>query len=151
MSSKNHPVFSTLMNRFIQKILIMDRNEKLCYGVTLSQAYTIGAVYSHETLTMNELSQEMGLAVSTLTRIIDVLVRDNIICREQSATDRRKVMVKLTEKGNELAENLKGCGEQFWQRIFAQLPDTKKKEINEDLILLLRAIEKAESTCCPKN
>ena len=93
----------------------------------------------------------MGLAVSTLTRIIDVLVRKEVITRRSSAQDRRKVCVELTEKGKDLAEKLNRCGEQFWQKIFSEIPEKKKAEIAENLKLLVSSLEKAEQTCCQKN
>ena len=138
------------MSRLVHRIMIMDRSEKLCYGVTLSQAYTIGALQKNSMLTMNELSQELGLAMSTLTRIIDVLVKNEIVMRQQSTQDRRKVCVELTDKGKDLAEKLKVCGEKFWQKIIDEIPREKMDEIANNLQILLNALEKAEQTCFPK-
>jgi len=150
--NKNHyQQFTATMIRFIKKIMAMDRAEKLCYGVTLSQAYTIGTIHEKEKLTMNELSQEMGLAISTLTRITDVLVRDDIVCRNQSVKDRRKVLVCLTDKGKELAEKLDKCGAQFWANIINGVPKEKREEVVENLRLLLNALEGADQACCHKN
>lgn len=140
--------FTLTMSRFFQKIMILDRAEKLCQGVTLSQAYAIGTIQRREILTMNELSQELGLAISTLTRIIDVMVRNEIVCRYHSEQDRRKVNICLTEKGKQLAANLEICGQKFWSKIFDQIPDEKKKEVTDNLNLLLKAIEGVEQVCC---
>ena len=100
---------------------------------------------------MKELSQAVGLAISTLTRILDVLVRDKIVCRYQSQQDRRKVNICLTKKGKALAEKLNECGEKFWSKIFEAIPPQKKQEITDNLSLLLHAIEGAEKACCTKN
>jgi len=139
------------MSLCIQKIIALDRAEKVCYGVTISQAYTIGAIHKNEIISMKELSQQLGLAISTLTRIVDVLVRDDIVCRNQSQLDRRKVNICLTEKGKELAEKLKECGEKFWSKILEAISDEKKQEITDNLSLLLKAIEGAEKVCYTKN
>ena len=151
MANKQVESFSAIMSQCIQKIIALDRAEKVCYGVTISQAYAIGAIHKSEIITMKELSQELGLAISTLTRIIDVLVRDEIVCRNQSDLDRRKVNICLTEKGKYLAEKLRDCGEKFWEKIFEAIPNEKKKEITDNLNLLLKAIEGAEKVCCKKN
>ena len=142
--------FSSIMSLCIQKIIALDRAEKVCYGVTISQAYTIGAIHKRELITMKELSQELGLAISTLTRILDVLVRDDIVCRYQSQQDRRKVNICLTDKGKDLARKLEECGEKFWSKIFEAIPNKKKQEITDNLSLLLKAIEGAEKVCCTK-
>ncbi|MBC8185831.1 winged helix-turn-helix transcriptional regulator [candidate division KSB1 bacterium] len=151
MADKQIQSFSAIMSQCIQKIIALDRAEKVCYGVTISQAYTIGAIHKSEIITMKELSQQLGLAISTLTRIVDVLVRDDIVCRNQSQQDRRKVNICLTEKGKDLAEQLKECGEKFWAKILEAIPDKKKQEITDNLNLLLKAIEGAEKVCCTKS
>jgi DNA-binding MarR family transcriptional regulator len=150
MNGKSDLKLSILMNRFMQKIMMLDRQEKMCQGVTLSQHYVIDTLHRKKVLTMNELSQELGLAVRTLTRIIDVLVRDEIVSRNHSAQDRRKVCIELTEKGKKLAENLKTCAEYFWNAVLKTIPDEKKKAIAEDLKILLSALEQAGDTHCPR-
>jgi MarR family transcriptional regulator, organic hydroperoxide resistance regulator len=140
--------FTNLMNSVIQKVMILDRAEKVCFNVTLTQAYTIGVIRDRGMLTMSELSQELGLAVSTLTRIHDVLVRDGIVCRYHDEQDRRKVNICLTEKGKELAQKLEACSEQFWSKILTAIPEDKKDEMTEILKLILNALEEMNQTCC---
>jgi DNA-binding MarR family transcriptional regulator len=151
MSENLNLQFIEIMSRFVQKIMAMDRAEKYCYGVTLSQAYVTATVQRRKILSMNELSQELGLAISTLTRIVDVLVRDDIVCRNPSEEDRRKVCICLTEKGKELAGKLQACSEQFWSKIYSMIPAKKQVLVTENLDILLQAIEGAEKNCCTKS
>ena len=150
MTKKLNIQLAILMGRFIRKIITLDRNEKACHGVTLSQHHLIDVLYRKDTLTMNELSRELNLAVSTTTRIADILVRDGIITRYPSEQDRRKVCVTLTDKGLEVAEGLKECTERFWTKILTSIPDNKKKEISQNIKLLLNAMDEAEGVCCEK-
>jgi DNA-binding MarR family transcriptional regulator len=138
------------MNRFMRQVMMMERQEKLCWGVTLSQHYVIDALYRKHVLTMNSLSEEVGLAVSTLTRVVDVLVRDDVIARKHSEEDRRKVCIELTGKGKKLAENLRDCAERFWGAVLEELPDAQKKAIAENLRMLLTAMDKIGDAHCPK-
>jgi DNA-binding MarR family transcriptional regulator len=150
MDKQLYQKFTLRMNRFFQKVMILERAEKFCYGVTLSQAYAIGFIAKNGQLTMNELSQELGLALSTLTRIVDVLVRDQIVARRQSEHDRRKVLVELTPAGNELAEKLNECTEKFWKRIFDKIPERDQEPVTEHLKMLLHLLEESENRCCSK-
>ncbi len=143
--------FVEIMSRFVQKIMAIDRAEKYCYGVTLSQAYLIDLLHRKNILSMNELSQEMGLATSTLTRVVDVLVRDEIVCRNASEQDRRKVCTCLTDKGKDLAKKLQACSEQFWSKIFFALPDEIKRQVPGNLAAILQVIEDESQSCCSKN
>ena len=65
---------SLLLAKLIHRISVLDRDEKACQGITLSQHYTLDALYRKREMTMKELSQELSLAISTLTRIVDILV-----------------------------------------------------------------------------
>lgn len=150
MNTRSDRKLSVVMNRFMRQVMMMERQEKLCWGVTLSQHYVIDALYRRQVLTMNALSKEVGLAVSTLTRVVDVLVRDDVIARKHSEEDRRKVYIELTNKGRELAENLRACAERFWGAVLEELPNTQKKAIAENLRMLLTAMDKVDDTHCPK-
>ena len=148
MTQKSDLQLSIVMSRFIQKIITLDRNEKACHGVTLSQHYMIDALYRKNILTMNELSKELNLAMSTSTRITDILVRDGIVSRQPSEIDRRKVCVTLTEKGREIAEKLNACTQQFWANILNVIPEEKKKQISANMKMLLKALDAAQGSCC---
>jgi len=52
--------------------------------------------------TMGELSMELGVPLSTATRIIDALVNVNFIERINDANDRRVVRVQMTKVGQEM-------------------------------------------------
>ena len=151
MKDKSKAEFIEIMAQLVQKIMAMDRAEKYCYGVTLSQAYVIDVVQRNNLLSMNELSRELGLAISTLTRIIDVLVRDEIVCRAASELDRRKVCICLTAMGKDLAEKLHSCTEHFWSKIFNLIPNERREQITENLDWLFQAIEGAEANSCSRN
>jgi DNA-binding MarR family transcriptional regulator len=51
---------------------------------------------------MSELADNIMLAVSTLTGIVDNLVNKKLVRRERSEEDRRIVRVKLTPKGKDV-------------------------------------------------
>ena len=97
---------------------------------------------------MQGLSNELGLAISTLTRIVDILVRDEFIHRYSNDQDRRKVYLELTEKGKEMAKKLKDCSEEFWYAIYNRIPNNKKTRIIEDLEILYNILEEMEKKCC---
>lgn len=147
MTSHIDKQLTIVMGRLIQKIMHLDRNEKACHGVTLSQHQALAAIYRSGHLTMNELSREMHLAVSTVTRIVDILVRDGIVSRKASETDRRKVLIELTEKGTEITASLNQCTEYFWEQVVSSIPAEKKREIVGNLKLLTEALDCTEGTC----
>jgi DNA-binding MarR family transcriptional regulator len=141
-------VFSQLVGQIIRKLNILNRDQKVCYGLTLPQCYTIETLGQKELLPMNELSRLQGVTVSTMTRVVDVLVRDEIVERVDSPGDRRKVCIRLTDKGKELAVALKTCTETYADRILENIPEEKQNQVIESLQLLGDAIVKVDNKCC---
>jgi DNA-binding MarR family transcriptional regulator len=56
--------------------------------------------------TMGELSTELGIPLSTATRIVDGLVGANFIERIPDESDRRVVRVRMTETGREIYQSV---------------------------------------------
>jgi DNA-binding MarR family transcriptional regulator len=52
-------------------------------------------------LRMTDLSAQTSLTTSGVTRVIDRLNRDGLVCREACPTDRRSSYAVITEKGSE--------------------------------------------------
>ena len=50
-------------------------------------------------LPMHEIAAGVGASSATVTRMIDRLVKDGLVCREYSTRDRRVVYAVLTDKG----------------------------------------------------
>ena len=147
MTNKRHRIFAVHMGRLIQKIMAIDRSNKLHFGVTLTQAYVIGTLNVKKSMSMNELSQELGVAISTLTRIVDVLVRNKWVSRNPSDQDRRKVCVQLTETGKILARKLNIYTEKFWTNVLQSIPDKELNALFDNIKLLNNALDQSTSQC----
>lgn len=57
-------------------------------------------------LHQNELAAKMLKSNANLTFVIDNLVKQGLVCRERDDTDRRFVVVRLTEAGAELIQDV---------------------------------------------
>jgi len=72
-------------------------------GITPCQVNALLVVFMHDDLTMGELSNEIYLAESASTRLVDRLVKMNLVKRKGDDKDRRVVRVYLTSYGRQLA------------------------------------------------
>ena len=66
--------------------------------LTTTELHVIEAI-GEESLTMNELSEKLGITMGTATVAINKLSEKLFIERERSEEDRRKVYVRLSNKG----------------------------------------------------
>jgi MarR family transcriptional regulator, organic hydroperoxide resistance regulator len=131
-------VLSALSLSFIQ----MERSGKCCHGVTLSQCHTLSILLKRGGLIMNELSKQMGLTKSTMTRIVNNLVRDGWVEQAREQRDRRLVSVRLTQKGKEMAETLNLSSRDCIERILKHIPQEKVGQVVESLKWIVQSIEK---------
>ena len=137
-------ILSSLSLAFIQ----MERSGKCCQGVTLSQCHTLDVLSKNRDLTMNELSRQMGLAKSTMTRIVNTMVRRGWLERKRDQRDKRWVSVRLTAEGRKMSENVTRSSREYVRRILKHLPAEKIPQLVESLNLVVRSVEKDAQCVC---
>lgn len=93
---------------------------------------------SENPLTMSELSAELNVPMSTATRIVDWLVRGNMVERVNDPKDRRVVRVGMSKSGRELYETAMAYTK---QRIARLLKDFTMEEQTQLLNLMNKLFE----------
>ena len=69
-------------------------------GLSLAQAVLLRPLMDGGACGVGELADAAGIASPTATRTLDGLVRDGYITRRPSQSDRRSVLVELTDRGH---------------------------------------------------
>ncbi|WP_028865428.1 MarR family winged helix-turn-helix transcriptional regulator [Psychromonas aquimarina] len=69
---------------------------------SLAQIHTIEVLGSHGAMRMKELADRLGITTGTLTVQIDKLVNAGFIARRPHESDRRSILVDLTDSGRHL-------------------------------------------------
>jgi len=145
-------VFAARLQRQLYQLV---RTYELCdqaclaqNGVTASQGYTLLSLPQEGTLSMNDLSEAMGLAGSTMTRYVDELVRKGFVQRKPDAEDRRVVRVELTNQGREVRSILEGALQDFYKQVLDEIPPDERVALLHALDLVSQAITKVFNSCC---
>lgn len=113
------------------------------HGVGVSQGYTLLSLPQEGNLSMNKLSEAMGLANSTTTRIVDQLVRKGLVRRKPDDVDRRVVNISLTPKGQALWRTLDKEQQDFFKQAFDEIPEDERPAIVRCLEQITSLISKA--------
>lgn len=74
-------------------------SEEASQELTTSELLVVEALGRLEKTIMSKVAAECSLSLSTMTGVIDRLVKKGCVTRERSEDDRRVVLVELTEKG----------------------------------------------------
>jgi DNA-binding MarR family transcriptional regulator len=103
--------------------------------VTMPQFKTLVLVYGSEQrcLRMGQLAASLGVALSTTTGIVDRLVEQGLLLRQEDPEDRRLVVVSLTERGRETMERPHHVSQRHMLSLLEKLPLS-------DLRVLARAL-----------
>lgn len=138
----------TVIRDLVRLFQLFERDQIKVHGFTTTQCYALLEIRNHSGITMKALSDKMNLNSSTMTRILDTLARDHYILREKSESDRRLVLVKLTEKGQNSAELLNASVTEYYRKVAENLPEGKLDEVLQSAGILIKAFEKSNPNCC---
>ncbi|WP_058534330.1 MarR family winged helix-turn-helix transcriptional regulator [Legionella saoudiensis] len=103
-------MYSSTLIKKASRLLIKRANELLKpYGLTDAYTYFLMALYQQDGLTQAEMYKQIGIEQPTAVRTLDRMERDGLIIRTPSATDRRAMEIKLTEKGRSCQPIIEQC------------------------------------------
>ena len=137
-----------MVRKLVRMFQLFERDQIKVHGFTTTQCYTLLEIDKSGSITMNELSERMNLNSSTMTRIMDTLVRDGYTQRQKSDEDRRLVLVSLSEKGKTSAGKLNDSVNGYYKKVIESIPEGKLDDILKSADLLVHAFEKSNPNCC---
>ena len=125
-----------------QRVNALQRDEKRCFGVSLSRCVTLETLLQEGPLPVRELADRLGLDASTVTRSVDGLVREGLVRRARDENqDRRKVFVALSARGRTLAGKLVQCADSYSDEILARIPRDRREDVLYALGVLVAAVD----------
>ena len=93
---------------FTQRSCILNLSTELNRGnVSYPQFFLLAYLSSEEYLTMSDIAKKMGHSTAAATGLVDRLEKLGYVERIHAAEDRRKIMVRITQKGVELVSHMR--------------------------------------------
>ena len=119
------------------KALLLDLQSLFRFQVsnpdlTLPQILLLSSI-SDEGVDMSSLSKQMGVDNSTMTRLIDVLIRNGWAIKYKNKKDGRVVMVEITKKGEVLQKEIDKNIDKFGYEIYNSISQEDREEVMEIL------------------
>lgn len=133
---------------FVRQYQFRNRNEICCYGVTVSQCHLLDALGTHGPLSMQELATHLCLKISTVTRVVDGLVKKNLVRRQKDAADRRIVRAELTEMGRRTHEKITEDLLARQEEILSTMPEEVRGEVVRAICTLVQKVSPEGRSCC---
>ena len=123
MTAENNDGFYDY-NRLGDLLFIFHKNHKTYfnnalaeYDLNLIQVLCILRIYNEENLNQKDLSDSLYITKGAITKAIKKLESNGIIIREQSRTDKRHNILRLSEKGKELIPVLEEINNEWEEKM----------------------------------
>lgn len=109
MKEELYNSYSFLLDRTARRVkqFAQQRFNELGLEITVDQWLIVKQLYGHGPMQQNELAELVFKDNPTLTRILDLLAKKNLISREPNPADRRSFLVGLTKEGKKTVETLR--------------------------------------------
>ena len=116
----------------------------------LSQLRVVGVIYDRHPagVMLKEIADELKLTPGAISQTVDVLVRENIVERTVSPTDRRAILLKPTAAGLKLKEQHSQQVENVMQSISKDVKPEEFATFAKVLEHLLEQINALQSPNC---
>ena len=111
-------------------------------GLTMTQLGVLFLLRREAGVSAGLLAERLRVTPSTLTRIVDRLVRLNLVRRQEGSDDRRLVCHCLTPEGARSLEEMARAARTYLTQVLRQLPREKVERLLEALQDLSQAAEK---------
>lgn len=106
------------------------------YNITTEQWGVLRTLFEMDDIAQKELSIRSDKDQATLTKILDILEKNGFVGRASNPSDRRSFLIRITEKGRNLVEEVSPYLEQFYGDIVKEI-DSEKIEIFQEVMLSL--------------
>ena len=95
---------------------------------------------------MSEVSEQFGTTPAAASQLVDKLVQNGLIHREEDPSDRRAKSLNLTDKGKELIQ--RGIEERYhWvEPLAGKLSAEERAKVNEALDIMTKAAREMEKS-----
>lgn len=111
------------LRRIIRATELYGRDLKQIAGITAVQFRVLQIIGEKGQTTAKEISTRMRVSQATITSLVDKLVRENMVTRQKSETDRRQTNICITEQGRATLNDAPDPLQQRFVRKFAAMED----------------------------
>lgn len=117
------------VQKFIRLFGLLEQNVTPCgFNLSPSQVFSLQEL-EDKTLTIGELADRLFLEHSTVSRLIDNLVKSGFANRVSNEENRREVLVSLTEKGRRSLQQVREQSIQYYHCILGDISDDDQHQI----------------------
>lgn len=123
----NNQDLDLLMDRFDKSLIVLMQNlgpqliNRAQLGLTPGQVFMLHFIRKESQCTVSKLADKMEVAPSAITVMLDRLETHGFVSRSRDKTDRRIVIITLTDDGEEKLDRVLEVRKKIIQHCFSQM------------------------------
>jgi DNA-binding MarR family transcriptional regulator len=109
--------------------------------MTVPQLVCLRQLAQNDQLTTGQLARRVFLSQATVTGILDRLERKELVNRERSQKDRRRVLISLTQAGERLIEEMPRPLQERFSQSLTSMSGKERVQLDKTLKRLVKMME----------
>lgn len=111
--------------------------------ITVAEAYALMELARTIELPQNELVERLNLAKSTVSRLVQGLVRRGWVERVPNPADKRSKLLQLTPEGQKVAQTTAAARQAKFAGVLEHIPAEEQEVVIQSLNILVEAIRES--------
>jgi DNA-binding MarR family transcriptional regulator len=117
------------VQQFIRLFGLLEQTVTPCgFALSLSQVFAMQEL-EKATLSISELAEKLRLERSSVSRLVDILVKETFVHRELNIQNRREVQLLLTDKGKRTITKVYEQSIAFYQSFLQDVSESEQHQI----------------------
>lgn len=114
--------FRAALRQLVRKIDRRLRSEVQCCGVGYLMSHILLELDAAEPLSLKQLQEALDVDKATLSRSVELLVKDGLVGRTANPDDRRSIAITLTAAGRKQVAVLNRLSNEGYRSVFERIP-----------------------------
>ena len=117
-------------------------------NLSVPQFRTLGFVARHSQTSLSHLAEHIGLALPSMSKLVDGLVERKLLIRQSHADDRRRITLELTARGAALLQSAHASTQAALAERLAELGENDRATVMRAMQILHPLFARSTSVAC---
>jgi len=123
----------------VMRFIRAEMRSKRARGVSVPPFRSMAFLRTNEGASLSQVAEHVGLSMPAMSRLVDGLVKRGLLARGSSESDRRKVTLQLTTRGQDMIKAARKWTQHRLAGVLENLPKDQRAEIADAMTVLKSA------------
>jgi DNA-binding MarR family transcriptional regulator len=111
-------------------------------GLSLQQFRALAVIKHHPGASLSLVADHLGLTRATASKLVDILVKKQLVTRVESSEDRRLLVLNVTTQGEQALETAKSAAVGWLAEVLGGLCESERSVVAEAMKILQANLNK---------